>query len=79
MAMNTIQITITYAIFLAIVFCLMFCYTKMLTKRNQRERDEKESFELLSQASVTDNGVPANKVFKTLEESNIKINYLGLN
>ena len=47
MAMNTIQITITYAIFLAIVFCLMFCYTKMLTKRNQRERDEKESFELL--------------------------------
>lgn len=79
MAMNTIQITITYAIFLAIVFCLMFCYTKILTKRNQRERDEKESFELLSQASVTDNGVPANKVFKALEESNIKINYLGLN
>lgn len=68
--------------FLLIIMCVfIYIYKTMnsiIEKENKYINKNKDTFKKLSKASVTEQGTPANKVFKTLEESGIEINFLGM-
>lgn len=68
--------TIVLFIGLILYFGLWSLYFHNFMKRKTKVSKRSS---VLFNASVTENGVPAREVFKTLEDAGIKPNYLGNN